>query len=137
MSCARNDGFDSLQCQRRTCIDAPNAAMCHRAAKDLAVEHSRQPQVVNIFGAAVHFGAAFQSQHRTSDLPFRGRFALGLNWRVDGSPHGGVYFQSFFLTSSPFYARLPARVVKCLLQSAANVHTYHFALVRSASANVG
>src|SRR5258707_9759070 len=48
--------------------------MRDRRAENLAVEHARNAQIVDIFGAARDLGARFQPRQRAPDLVHRTRF---------------------------------------------------------------
>jgi hypothetical protein len=56
---------------RRLRIDAADAPVRHGRAKDLAVNHAGQAQVMGILGAAGHLGARFEARNSSPDLIHR------------------------------------------------------------------
>jgi hypothetical protein len=52
----------------RAGVDRLDAAVRHRAAEDLGMQHPGQPHGVDVFGAAGDLVAAFEPRHRASDL---------------------------------------------------------------------
>ena len=66
--CARDDAMHAGNSARGAHIDALDASVRHRRAEDLAVEHARQPQVVDVLGAAGDLEPGLEARHRAADL---------------------------------------------------------------------
>ena len=79
----RDDGVNAFQLERSRRIDLEDLAVWNGTSSDLAVEHSGQCEIVNVFRAAIDLGSAFEPAHRTPDLPRTRRFAFRLRWGLD------------------------------------------------------
>ena len=65
---AGHNGVDPFGLARCAGVDAENAAMGHRTAENLAVQHPRHPHVVDVFCAPRHLGAGFETRNGAADL---------------------------------------------------------------------
>ena len=65
---AGDDAMHAGKRPRRLRVDAANAPVRHRRAKNLAVEHAGQAQVMRIFRAATDLGAHLKARHVPADL---------------------------------------------------------------------
>src|SRR6185436_6087218 len=66
-----DDGVYAFKCERGASIDAHDTSVRDRAAVNLAVQHARKSQVVDVFDRAVDLGGPFEAWDGASDLTQR------------------------------------------------------------------
>ena len=75
-----DDAEDAGHLPRCADVERFDAAVRHRAAEDLAVQHAGQPHQVGIFGAAGDLFACFEARHRAADLAAAHRVCRHFLW---------------------------------------------------------